>query len=308
MRVMTLIRPTVLTLVGSMPQFRTARAFDRRFRPDATFIVNYHATYERDRANFARQLRFLAEHFDIVGLDDATRPRAASGKNRLVFTFDDGALSNFHVAAEELEKIGARGAFFIPSSFIDGPSEATSTTEKHRADGFHIRYLDIDEELRAGKGRVSMSWAEIRDLQDRGHHIGAHGTNHRRLSSELDDDALHEEVVEPRSHMAEKLGTTPNSFCWIGGELHSYSAEASRAIADAGYDIGLMTCCAPVRSKTRPLQWHRFNLEADWNLWRVRAVLGGLYEVVYTRKRRRVNRITATTRAHHPRSGKTALA
>jgi len=261
------------------------------------YIVNYHATYERDRANFDSHVAFLSKHFEVLPLDRLSA-WVASRRDRpaLSFTFDDGAASNYQVAAPVLESHGHVGAFFVPTDFVSDQAAPPLDPPRaqQRTSNFRMNYLDVDAELEAGLGRVSMTWDELRDLHQRGHAIGAHGHKHHRLGASLEPDVMRSEIFDSRARLKSELGSAPDWFCWIGGEEASYSAEAADMIRQAGYSNGLMTCCKPITSSTDNHQWHRFNLEADEPLSKVRLVLGGAYEIVYTPKRRRVNELTSS--------------
>lgn len=279
--------------LGSSLSFEAARLLDRSRPTRRCYIVNYHATYERDQANFEQQIRFLAAHFDIVPLVDLPDWLSREERSRpaLSFTFDDGAYSNYAIAAPTLESFGFKGTFLIPTEFVN--TDVDASNEQERAENFHMRYLDVKAELDLGAARVSMSWDEIVDLQRRGHTIGVHGRSHLRLGPTLTESEMHGEIVTSRAEMEQHLGEAPSVFCWIGGEEGSYSSQAADLIRRTGYEVGLMTCSQPVTRDTDPLQWHRFNIESDESIERIRFLLSGAYEVAYMRKRARVNRLTS---------------
>ena len=69
-------------------------------------------------------------------------------------------------------------------------------------------------------------------------------------------------------------------------------SDAARLIEEAGYAVSFMTNSAPVRPGTDLLHLQRTNIEARDPDWLVRFQLSGLLDVLYTAKRRRVDRVT----------------
>ena len=141
--------------------------------------------------------------------------------------------------------------------------------------------------------RLSMNWNEINHLSSLGHTIGCHGYKHVRLSSALTGEQLQMEIQQSRVKIQDKTSQNIDVFCWIGGEFSSYSKAASDLIRVSGYEIGLMTCCQPVRSSSKKLNWHRFNVEGDFPIQQVRLILGGMYTLMYKRKYKNVEKITS---------------
>jgi peptidoglycan/xylan/chitin deacetylase (PgdA/CDA1 family) len=74
-----------------------------------------------DVATFERQLAFLHEHFDFIGMDDVL---AAIGGAKLppapvLITFDDGYRDNHDVVLPILRNHGARAVFFVATDYIE---------------------------------------------------------------------------------------------------------------------------------------------------------------------------------------------
>jgi peptidoglycan/xylan/chitin deacetylase (PgdA/CDA1 family) len=96
-------------------------------------ILNYHrigfqATSDLDRNlwsatpdDFQRQLAFLKQNFDVIGLADLDdvlhRPRSRA----VMITFDDGYCDNYTNAYASLKQIGLPATFFVTTGFLDQP-------------------------------------------------------------------------------------------------------------------------------------------------------------------------------------------
>lgn len=79
----------------------------------------------------------------------------------VAFTFDDGGVSSYTVAAPILEKYGKRGFFFVPTAYIG-------------REGF-------------------LSSSQIVDLRNRGHVIGSHSHSHSENMTLLTEQQIYEE-------------------------------------------------------------------------------------------------------------------
>lgn len=263
--------------------------------PARVRAINYHGTPQDRAEGFERQLRFYSRHFEPVdraGLEDLLaggRRSRSAGKPGLLISFDDGLLSNYEVAAPLLEKYGFAGWFFVPVAPIGDPRLAGDPEHRER---IRLRHgIDVSGEAR--EKPAFMSWAQVRDLGRR-HVVGCHTMNHCRLYGTLTEEKLRLEILESRVELERRLDREVDAFCWVGGEEDTYSRRAAEWIAKAGYRISFMTNPCPITAGTSPLQLQRTNIEADWPMPQVRFYLSGVMDVAYTRKRRRVNRLTRT--------------
>lgn len=231
--------------------------------------VNYHATPRHTRENFRRQLEFYRGCFENVTKADLAAclagRRMARAKPGLVFSLDDGYLSNYEVAAPMLEEHGFTGWFFI-SSGRTGDGNSLTSAERE----------------------PFMTFNDARDLLARGHVIGCHTHTHVRLSEDLSEAQLRDEIVTARTRLEHALGSTVDIFCWVGGEEWSYSVPAARLVAEARYRYAFATNQKVLTAATPPLVLDRTNIESDWPLSRVRFYLSGAMDLAYIGKRRRV--------------------
>jgi peptidoglycan/xylan/chitin deacetylase (PgdA/CDA1 family) len=157
------------------------------------------ALYSLTRTHFQDHLRSIRQQNAQVDVIRSFR----RWQNRLpvLLTFDDGAL-NACCAADELEKNGWRGHFFVVTNWIG-----------------HSEFLN---------GR------QIRDLRDRGHVIGSHSCSHPERMSHLSRTETTREWSESCAVLSDILGesvkvaSVPNGY---------YSREVARAAAAAGLEV-----------------------------------------------------------------------
>ncbi len=114
------------------------------------------------------------------------------------YTFDDGTMGHYTVAAPTLERYGFRGTFgVIVRKTADDPDAAAKlATAGGKNDARRI------------------SWQEWRELAARGHEVANHGLDHRGLPA-LTEPELEREVEDARRIVTEKVGR-PLTFIYPG--------------------------------------------------------------------------------------------
>ncbi len=237
--------------------------------------LNYHEVPAEHADGFEAQLRFYARHFHFADMNDLlalSEGRWQHDRPGLLLTFDDGLESHATVAAPLLERHGATGWFMVPAAVLD----------------------DDDAEPRPHTVmEKTMNWTQLREL-DASHVVGCHTFTHCRLDSKLRADQLDHEIPGAKRALEAGLGHEIPVFAWVGGEEWTYSRSAAEAIRAAGFRFGFMTNNAPIRPHTDLLQIQRTNIEAWFEPALVGLSLSGFYDLMYSAKRRRVNRLTRT--------------
>ena len=116
-----------LDVTGCGRLLRTTRSWN------GVLILNYHRIGEPDDSpfdrnlwsasaeDFDRQLLFLSQNFDVIGLGDLEHSLNQPRGRFVMVTFDDGYRDNFSVAFPILKSRGMSATFFIATGFIDQP-------------------------------------------------------------------------------------------------------------------------------------------------------------------------------------------
>ena len=268
-------------------------------------VVNYHQTLPGNAETLERHLQWYERHFCPAGPGDLRDVMQGRTWTRLrpgiVLTFDDGLRSNFEVAAPLLERYGMRGWFFVTTGLTDCPDV------QQRQHAAQHRLLGAILEQPSETGRIAMSWDELRQLRARGHQVGSHTHSHARLGEDVDPGTVRSEVFDSKARLESMLAAPVSSFCWVGGELGSYSRHAADCIREAGYEFAFQTTCALTTARTNPHQIPRTNVEDRWPVEMAAFQTSGLLDLAYLRKRRSVQARTrpfsdARTAACTPRA------
>jgi len=251
-------------------------------------IVNYHDVPATFGFQLEQQLQWFSTFFAPACPGDLDRllykgGLASGGKLKLLMTFDDGYVSSYNVVAPLLEKYGFRGFFFIPAKVLDLPEQ----DQKTWANEHSIYPLGNNE-----RAQVFMNLSQVNDLHARGHHVGVHGMNHARLTSELTKQELTEEIITSRAILADRLGFAPASFAWIGGEKWAYSENAANYLSKQKYQFIFATNNAIIRESSDPQCLDRTNLEAHFSKEVTFFQLSGIMDLLYLRKRKAVHILT----------------
>jgi peptidoglycan/xylan/chitin deacetylase (PgdA/CDA1 family) len=177
-------------------------------------VIEMHETPEKDEQHLRRQLEWVAQRFTLVDLDTFGRLwreyRIDSGswkKPPVLFTFDDGRLNNYTVAARVLESFGARGVFFVVPEFVQCRGEESRRFYYSRIDTRESPPDLPDDETR------SMTAENIADLARRGHSVGSHTYSHANLAS-LPESQLQHEIVASAEQIAGWTGQAVDAFAW----------------------------------------------------------------------------------------------
>ena len=157
-------------------------------------------------AAFKEQMKMLADSGYHTVLPDQVYAYLTTGaplpKKPVMLTFDDGDLDQYEVAAPELEKHGFKGAFFIMTVAIG----------------------------RRGK-QPYMDKAQIKDLSDRGHAIGAHTWDHHNVKKYQGED-WKIQLEEPKTKLEGIIGKPVKYFAYPFG---LWNKQALPEIQKRGY-------------------------------------------------------------------------
>jgi peptidoglycan/xylan/chitin deacetylase (PgdA/CDA1 family) len=174
-----------------------------------------------------------------VGVSAWLDANDASAQQSVVLTFDDGCETDLVIAAPVLRELGFGATCYLTVDFLDR--------------------------------RGYLSRAQVRDLVAAGLEVGCHSMSHAYLS-DLDDAALHREVVLAKADLEDIAGVAIRSFSCPGGRYDDRVLPLAR---QAGYD-SVTTSKSVWNVHTRPADLlGRIAITQDTTMDRFVATLGG---------------------------------
>lgn len=221
------------------------------------YAVNYHSIPQTHISVFKRHLCLMRdagfESCSPSDLEILLHAKQGDARKRLLISFDDGFADNIR-AADILESFGWRGWFFVPAAL------ATGDIGK------------VQEQFGAGQ---LMKKADIRELSQRGHIIGAHGFNHVRLGDDIERRTIEYEVVSARDALEQAIGRPVPYFCWVGGEMRSYGRLAYHFV-NCAYDFAFTTFAHPIRPGQHKYFLDRTNMKSHYTDAEVRLAFSSI--------------------------------
>jgi peptidoglycan/xylan/chitin deacetylase (PgdA/CDA1 family) len=232
----------------------------RRRWCDAAVVLCYHNVLSDDEdevgapglhvriSQFARQIRWLADHYDIVTLGEFVRQRSVRWSPPLAaITFDDGYAGVFAHAAPLLERLGIPATVFVVADapgrrdgfWWDQPDGIASLTpalrerwlRELRGDGEAILSAIHAVRVAVPPAYRPADWSTIRAHAQERIDVGVHSATHRFLPA-LTDAELEREIVASRALIHDKTGTWPEFFAYPYGLC---DARVRAAVRAAGY-------------------------------------------------------------------------
>lgn len=191
--------------------------------PHSLRVLLYHDIAPHEHANFAAQLRWLAQSWNFVSAEQFAALLSGGepirGRN-LLLTFDDGFASNRVVAEEVLNPMGIRALFFAVSDFValEDRDEARHFIAQHIQPGRRA------DELPAHL--YNMGWSDLEALLEQGHCVGGHTRTHAQLSQINAKPDLEREIIISADTLAQRLGVPIEHFAYTFGDLASFSDKA----------------------------------------------------------------------------------
>jgi peptidoglycan/xylan/chitin deacetylase (PgdA/CDA1 family) len=231
----------------------------RRRWGDAAVILCYHnIVADNDESigspglhlpfsRFARQLRWLAEHYQVVPLREFVQRRVTRGPRPLAaITFDDGYAGVFKYAAPLLHHLALPATVFVVAEapgrsagfWWDQPRVVATLTPSLRDRWLHELRGDsasILSTVQVARATVPLAYQPANWSTIRAHaeviEIGVHSATHRFLPA-LTEDELDHEIVGSRALIHRETGVWPQFFAYPYG---SCDGRVRAAVRRAGY-------------------------------------------------------------------------
>lgn len=268
------VKNVVFATLDATGLFRASGRLTETLRPRAHIrSVLYHETLPEDAGRLRAHFEEFARRFvpvtpdDLAAFLDGRWPHDRPG---LIPCLDDGLRSNLDVALPILEEFGFTAWLFIPAGLIEPASE----DDHAKFESFLADHPSHDD-----KPQIFPDWDRLKKVA--AHHVVAcHTMTHMRLGAEVPPDRLDREVRGAKQLMEVRLGRLVDVFAWVGGEVESRSADAERAIADAGFRFAFLTHKGVIRAGDDPLRLQRMALHPEYSMATVRFYLSGIPDLL----------------------------
>ncbi len=211
---------------GSYPHRAWRNARWRRQGRAPVMVLFYHRIAD-DRANawtarnamFARQIRWLKRHFELVSLAEAQRRVRAARNDRpaVAITFDDGYADNCTRALPLLIDEGIPCTYFVATRHI-------------------LTGMPFPHDVARGQPLAPNTPEQIRELAEAGIEMGVHTRTHADLGDAFEPQSLYDEIVVSREELRRLTGVTARFFAFPFGQHANLSRQAFALAREAGYD------------------------------------------------------------------------
>ncbi len=203
------------------------------------------------RKNFAKQLDWLQDNYDIVSLAEAQRRVRAPFCDRpsVALTFDDGYSENAQYAIPELARRNLTATYFVSTNFV-----RTGRPFPHDSQAGHPLAPNTIDELRA--------------FVDLGIEIGAHTRNHPDMGKVHKADEIRDEIWGSVDDLQRWLSVRIRYFAFPFG----LPANVTQAAVDAIEALGLAGFCTAYGAINWPNSdgFHLRRIHADPGLERLK--------------------------------------
>ena len=252
-------------------------------------IVGVHETPASLEPQFREQLEWVSRHFTITSLEgfaglwDRHPGSGTSSKPPILFTFDDGRLSNHTIAAPLLESFGGRGVFFVVPAFAECAADDALSFYRSR---INPNSKPGDENWEDWK---PMNPIQIADLAARGHAIGNHTLTHQRLVG-LSPDTLEREIGDSARQIAAWTKKSVDAFAWTFG-WDAIDANAW-TLAKRYHRFCFAACPGAIDSRrdNPTLLWRR-EVEVKYSAAEYRFLYSGLVDPWWSTRRARLRKM-----------------
>jgi peptidoglycan/xylan/chitin deacetylase (PgdA/CDA1 family) len=167
--------------------------------------VNTRFPYSIGPDAFEAQVRYVAENFDVLTLNEIGSLRANTASRIAVITFDDGYIDNYEIVLPILERYKLSATFFVCPGYVSGA-------------------VDITKQFRNYRDLAPMGWQHLRRMREAGMEIGAHSITHPVLS-EVPRERKIEEITLSKRALEDNLGVRVDSFAYPYGYPWTFDGE-----------------------------------------------------------------------------------
>ena len=218
-------------------------------------------------SGFERQIRYLKNFGEFIGIDDATNLLNVDYKidgRYFCLTFDDGLSCCYNYALPVICDFGIPATFYVVTNMV-GQSFSPDSNVARNIFGFKGKNTAVE----------FLTWDQCVAANEAGITIGSHTTSHRRLS-ELSLKEVEKELTDSKFEIETQLGINCEHFCApYGIPSQDFNLIRDGKLAkECGYR-SFATGRRGINIKgTNPFALKRDHLLAGWDIQQLRYFFG----------------------------------
>lgn len=273
----------------------------RRITTHKPKIIMFHKVYPKDEADkysdyineglFEALIIYCKKHYQVFTLKELEEYRQQFRrypKHAVVFTFDDGFRSFYHLAFPLLLKHQVKASLFVCPGLIDKdstiwPELMFDAFEKGAISIQHSELFGLIESLKglsseqrqekmdklisanyqyqeesAHINRALMNWPQLREIYASGLvEVGSHSLNHPILSQESQEE-VNAQMRLSKERIEAELNNKVVSFCYPNGQSDDYRETELIELKKCAYKTAVTAEFGLVSDDTNPLLLPRF--------------------------------------------------
>lgn len=248
-------------------------------------VFNYHDVPMSDKKHFEAQIDYLLGKYQSITPDQLSsllKGELNLDKPGIIFTFDDGFVSHATYVADVLSERGIVGWFFVPTCAVSVSPDAQMD--------WALENQIFRKDPKTFGLQVFGSWEQWREVLEN-HVIASHTHDHLRFESKVSEKEVERQLRKSMDVLKQELRIENRTFCYVGGELTSYTSNAARTIKSLGIELAFTTCSKVVTEDTDPRRVERTNIESHFSIKRVAMCCSGIVDLRYFMKRRKLNKV-----------------
>ena len=189
-------------------------------------VLLFHDIPRDQHEEFRRKLEFISKSWNFINpkeFEDYLNNKLVLKGDNLLLSFDDGFYSNRVVAETVLDPLGIKALFFVVSDFVkltNQKEEIEFIKNNLYPDWRNHSYPDCLDEIR------SLSYHDLKFLEDSGHSIGCHTASHPDLSKIVNNEALEKEIIDSANELEINAGIKIKHFSYGFGHSSFFSKDA----------------------------------------------------------------------------------
>lgn len=215
------------------------------------YVTPYKPDLNRDWKIMDDFLATLSNMSEFLRIEEAIRlissNQIPTDKCYVSFTYDDGYAECYTTIAPLLEKYGTNAAFFLNANYISSSIEYQKEFNKRVA-------MNVKSPL---------TWAQVVEMHQGGHVIGAHTLDHVRVSN-LSKEEYEYQLKENKRLLEEHLYAPCDYFAWTYGNFKDFPQSAISITKQYHSTIFSADNCKHYHSFGDKQVFNRRHIEAFW--------------------------------------------